>query len=238
MKKAPAPLLAKCNHTAITSNTGRYSRGLQFLIGEKWHIDWLQNEPQEDALFKNYFIISQEYLETLQDKPIPVNLEVIAKLRKPMAIDIYCWLQRRFSYLHEAQNITWDQLREQFGSDAAEDYKFKQSFKNALRDVTKIWPDAKITCGKTVTLYPSRTTTPTQIERQKITARRKHARELNDVIVGRIMEKSNPGDDQYITARRIIVKEWNQGSSEDSIIETIKRKCVSATSHATKDATE
>jgi hypothetical protein len=222
---------------AITSNTGRYSRGLQFPIGEKWRIDWLQHEPQEDALFKNYFIVSQEYLEMLQDRPIPVNLEVIAKLRRPMSIDIYCWLQRRFSYLHEPQTITWDQLRAQFGSDAVNDSKFRQSFKNALKDVTEIWPDARITCGRTITLYPSRTTTATKNENKKIAATRKQARELSDVTIGRIMEKSKPDDDHYVTARRIIAREWAQGSSEDSIIETIKRECA-ATEDATQDATE
>lgn len=204
----------------ISSDTGRYSRGLQFLVGEQWHIDWLQHEPQEDALFANYFVVSQEYFEMLQDSPVPVDLGIIAKLRKPMSIDIYCWLQRRYFYLREPQSISWEQLREQFGSDTEYDYKFRQSFKNALKDVLRVYPAAKITCGKTVTLYPSKTTTTTRLERDK----RSHG-EISEMFISRVLEQVSPSDDQYITVRRLIIRCWKQGMNEAAIIDAVKNGC-------------
>ena len=219
------------------------SRGIAFTLGRRWNIDWMdRREPQEESLFPNWIQLTEDYYNILKEKPVPINLEIIKSLRRPMSIDLYLWLQRRVSYLRQPIRVEWDQLFDQLGTDATLKH-FKERIRSAIKDVREAWPDLRVKVTKNgLTIMPSATTIKTktqhEIEWKQETIRRKHARELNDVIVGRIMEKSNPDDDHYVTARRIVVKEWNQGSSEDSIIETIKRKCVSATSHATKDATE
>jgi hypothetical protein len=212
---------------SITNTSERYSRGVQFPISEKWHIDWMSHEPQEDALFKNYFVISERYLEMLKDKPIPVDLRVISKLRKPMALDIYCWLTRRYSYLHERQTITWDQLRSQFGSDAKENFKFKQQFEHALKDVLAVWPEAKITCGKTVTLYPSSTSVPTKVEREQKASLDKINRpptartDISEATISDILEHASYEPDSYISVRKRILTLWKLGKSKDEIISEV-----------------
>lgn len=78
-----------------------------------------------------------------------------------MALDIYWWLTKRVYGLHEPVAITWQRLYQQFGSDTKELWKFKQSFKEALAEVLKVY-DCNITCGpERVTVYPSRTSVPT-----------------------------------------------------------------------------
>ena len=82
----------------------------------------------------------------LRDHPVPVDLKVIARLRKPMAIDVYWWLTKRVYNLHEPVTITWQQLYRQFGSDTKELWKFKQNFKDAVAEVVEVYP-CRITLG-------------------------------------------------------------------------------------------
>jgi hypothetical protein len=133
------------------------SHGYNFVVATKYDIDWLRNEPQENSLFQNTVRFSQEYINYLCDSPVPVDLSMIASLNSPMSLDVYWWLARRYSYLHERQNISWRQLAAQFGS-TNELRGFRRSFKHAVAEVLKVYPQARITCGsQCVTLYPSET---------------------------------------------------------------------------------
>lgn len=146
---------------SISNSDATHSSGVNFTVAEHYHIDWLSREPQDHALFSNWVKLSQGYVNKLQDSPVPVNLDVIAHLNKPMALDIYWWLVRRYAYLHSRQSISWPQLYRQFGSGAAM-RSFKQHFKRAVAEVVAAYPEAKITCGRDyVTLYPSATSVPT-----------------------------------------------------------------------------
>lgn len=146
---------------AISNNNATHSQGIAFTVAEKWRIDWLSNEPQEHGLFENWVTLSEGYVDKLKDSPVPVDLSIVAKLRSPIALDIYWWLSRRYSYLHTKQSIKWSQLYGQFGSSASP-RKFKQNFKAAVAEVLDVYPGARITCGRDyVTLYPSATSVPT-----------------------------------------------------------------------------
>ena len=164
---------------SISNSDDTHSRGVNFVVAENFQIDWLRNETQERSLFENWVQLSQGYVEKLRDSPVPVDLDVIAKLNKPMALDVYWWLARRYSYLRSRQSITWQQLYRQFGSGAAM-RSFKQHFKRAVAEVVEAYPSAKITCGKDfVTLYPSDTSVPTvsqsrQLEKQAASSAKQH----------------------------------------------------------------
>ena len=100
---------------------------------------------------------SKEYVDYLRDAPVPVDLAIVARLNSPMSLDVYWWLTRRYSYLHERQSITWKQLYQQFGSTNGMP-AFKQSFQKAVNEVHYVYPQARITCGRDyVTIYPSET---------------------------------------------------------------------------------
>lgn len=140
-------------------------------VSDRYHLDWLRNEPQEQGLFRNSVHLTPAYAAMLMDSPVPVDLHVIAQLNKPMALDVYWWLTRRFSYLHKRQTIPWSLLHQQFAPDTVL-RSFKQTFRKAVAEVVAAYPEAKITCGRDyVTLYPSATSVPT-------TAQVRHAERL------------------------------------------------------------
>ena len=81
--------------------------------------------------------------------------------RSPMALDIYCWLTYRMSYLKRPTQIPWGALQAQFGADYADTPQGRQGFKRgffrALRSVLTVYP-AKVEEGtQGLKLHPSKT---------------------------------------------------------------------------------
>lgn len=156
----------------ITNNTENETNMCNFVVAEKARIDWLKNEPQSHGLFENWVRLSKGYVDMLQDHPVPVDLKVIARLRKPMAIDVYWWLTKRVYNLHEPFVVTWQQLYRQFGSDS-ELKEFKRKFKLAVAEVTEVYP-CRITLGpQRVTVFPNRTSVPTVMQTRAVERRRR-----------------------------------------------------------------
>ena len=188
--------LFKCVYI-ISNNTENTSQGVNFTVAEKYQIDWLRNEPQSHGLFENWVQLSQGYVDMLRDHPVPVDLKVIARLRKPMAIDVYWWLTKRVYNLHEPVTITWQQLYRQFGNDS-ELRKFKENFRNALAEVTEVYP-CRVTLGpQRVTVFPNRTSVPTVTQARAVERRRR--REAPPVIDARPVEARKAEDAGHWTS--------------------------------------
>jgi hypothetical protein len=182
-------------------------------------------------LFENTVRFSQEYIDYLRDSPVPVDLSIVARLNSPMSLDVYWWLTRRYSYLHERQSITWQQLYEQFGSTNVMP-AFKQSFQKAVIDVHYVYPRANITCGRNyVTIYPSPTAVPTtaQTRATDLLARQSRKRsekasagqskrEVSEGDIGRVLEGIEYGED-FLAARRHVVHGLSAGYVGGNIID-------------------
>ena len=77
--------------------------------------------------------------------PVPVDLRALKALRRsPMALDIYCWLTHRMSYLRKPLVIPWGALQTQFGADYRLTRQFKAKFLKQLKAVQTVYPEAKV----------------------------------------------------------------------------------------------
>jgi hypothetical protein len=69
----------------------------------------------------------------------------------PMALDIYCWLTYRVSYLKKKTEIPWPALQMQFGAGYPDTLRgqldFKRNFLKHLQSVLVIYPEAKAEKG-------------------------------------------------------------------------------------------
>jgi hypothetical protein len=214
----------------ITHDNESQSNGAAFTVANKWQIDWLRNEPQEHGLFENWVRFSQEYIDYLRDSPVPVDLSIVARLNSPMSLDVYWWLTRRYSYLHERQSITWQQLYSQFGSSDAMK-SFKQSFRKAVNDVHYVYPQANITCGRNyVMIYPSDTSVATTAQTRAVELLSKQSRErlekysarrvkrdVSEGDIGKVLEHIEYGDD-FLAARRHVVHGLSAGYVGERIV--------------------
>jgi hypothetical protein len=81
--------------------------------------------------------------------------------RSPMALDIYCWLTYRMSYLKSSTTIPWAALQIQFGASYASTPQglrdFKRAFLRELKKVYVIYSCIKLaSLPEGLTLYPSK----------------------------------------------------------------------------------
>jgi len=124
--------------------------------GEQWAIKnvqpvseanlwWNPKTPQQATLFESTLLLGEDFFKEIINYPIPVDMEALKALkRSPMALDIYCWLTYRMSYLKKTISIPWEALQVQFGADYDRTRDFKRYFLNQLRAVRVVYPEVNL----------------------------------------------------------------------------------------------
>ena len=122
-----------------------------------WHPNDL--DPTDPSHWISTLTLGEVFYRDIIEHAVPVGLRVLKVLRpSPLALDIYCWLTYRFSYLRYPTLITWEVLQAQFGADYRHTYHFRERFLDALRKVCLVYPDARVTqLPEGILLSPSRT---------------------------------------------------------------------------------
>ncbi|MEV7801182.1 replication protein RepA [Microbacterium foliorum] len=70
--------------------------------------------------------------------------ELINTTKSPLALDIYIWLTYRLPSVRGEQYVSWEQLINQFGSQASEIHAFKKKFRPALKLAVQMYPGANV----------------------------------------------------------------------------------------------
>jgi hypothetical protein len=120
-----------------------------FRIADSHDLWWSPKSPDQFTFFDSTVTLSEAFFNEIVNFPVPIDLRVLQTLkRSPLALDIYCWLTYRMSYLKINSVIPWEVLQLQFGSDYAQTDLGKRSFKRAflreLKKVTLVYTNAKI----------------------------------------------------------------------------------------------
>jgi hypothetical protein len=157
--------LFTCAITAEFSN-GTRDTGANFFVAERYDLWWQPKQPDQAALWQSTVTLNQMFYREVTNYPVPVDLRALKALkRSPLALDIYCWLTYRLSYLKAARVIPWGALQLQFGSGYADDAQgsrdFRKNFLKQLRKVQVVYPRAKafpVEIG--LEIKPSRTHIP------------------------------------------------------------------------------
>lgn len=137
-----------------------------FRIARDYQLWWDPKGPEQAALWNSTVTLSRDFFEEIVDRPVPLDMRAFQALkRSPMALDIYCWLTYRLSYLRKKTEIPWAALQMQFGAGYPEtpqgQRNFKKNFVKHLRSVLVIYPEAKVTeMSYGLILKPSKTHIP------------------------------------------------------------------------------
>jgi Plasmid encoded RepA protein len=149
----------RCSYTG----PGRFEDS-GFVIASRTSLWWTPAEPEKPDLFGSFVELSQDFFQAVIDRPIPVDLRVLRALRSPLALDIYCWLTFRSSYLRRPVEIPWPALALQFGADYAEVRKFRYFFLRQARSVLRLYPEARLSeSTKGLVLQPAVTHVPKRL---------------------------------------------------------------------------
>jgi hypothetical protein len=74
--------------------------GIGFTITDRHILWWDPKSPDQADLFDSMVWLSERFYEEIIRRPVPIGLRTLHALSKsPLAIDIYCWLTYRMSYM-------------------------------------------------------------------------------------------------------------------------------------------
>lgn len=128
-----------------------------FKIASQAILFWDAKSPQQAALWESTVTLTQEFYNEIITRPVPVDLRALSALKSSsLALDIYCWLTYRMSYLKHVTEIPWKLLATQFGSDYTELRDFKKNFIKQLRKVQIVYNSAIDQGEKGLILKPSK----------------------------------------------------------------------------------
>jgi len=129
-----------CSYTA-NDHVG----GTNLTIAESYELWWDPKKPEQGSLFSSHVRLGERFFEEVSQRPVPIDLRALKALKKsPMALDIYCWLTYRMSYVRKPLVVPWGALQAQFGSEYSRTRDFKRYFLGQLRAVSVVYPEAKI----------------------------------------------------------------------------------------------
>lgn len=140
--------------------------GRSYLIADDYELWWDPQSEDQAALWQSSVTVGQRFFEEIRDHPVPIDLRVLEQIkRSPMAIDIYCWMTHRMSYLRKDIKIPWSGLQAQFGAGYATHQHgrrdFKRAFLRELKKVSLFYGEANVDFAEdALLLKPSRTHVP------------------------------------------------------------------------------
>jgi Plasmid encoded RepA protein len=105
--------------------------------------------PEQKSLWQSTVTLSERFYNEVTTSPVPVDMRALKAIRRsPMAIDLYCWLTYRMSYLKKDTQLPWEVLQAQFGSDYKRVTDFKRKLRTAMNLVFSVYRDVNVSEGK------------------------------------------------------------------------------------------
>lgn len=108
---------------------------------------WFPKDDRQRVLWNSTVQLTEDYYNSLVNHAIPLDERALAALsHNSMALDIYAWLAQRLHRINpsKAHFVSWNDLKNQFGSGYSEMYKFKQIFRKYLSLARLQYAQAKI----------------------------------------------------------------------------------------------
>ena len=126
---------------------GTHAAMQNMLIADSANLWWEPKSPKQQTLFNSTVKLSEGFFNEIIDNPVPIDMRALNALKKsPLALDIYCWLTYRMSYLKKPTTIPWEALQAQFGSGypmtAQGTRDFKKKFLAQLKKVQLVYPES------------------------------------------------------------------------------------------------
>ncbi len=115
-----------------------------FRVANETHLWWKPVEGEDGVAWRSTVRLSPAFFETIRERPVPIDLRALKALRSPLAIDLYCWLTYRSSYLKRPARVPWVALAWQFGADYTDTKNFKRKLKEALRRLLVVYPGIRV----------------------------------------------------------------------------------------------
>lgn len=144
-------------HITLGYSEGAQDRIKHITIVDEACLWWTPPDPDQGGLWASTIELNERFYQEVVNSPVPVDMRALKMLKKsPLALDVYCWLSYRLSYLKDTTVIPWTLLSAQFGADYGRADHFKAAFTEALHKISVVYPEAKaLPTPKGLELKPS-----------------------------------------------------------------------------------
>lgn len=133
------------SNIACTYTADDMDAGVNLAVADSYELWWNPKNPEQGTVFSSFVKLGERFFEEVTQNPVPVDFRALQALKKsPMALDTYCWLTYRMSYLSKPTVIPWAALQMQFGAEFGRIQDFKKGFLKHLKAVLLMYPDAKV----------------------------------------------------------------------------------------------
>ncbi|MCB5364991.1 pirin [Pusillimonas sp. CC-YST705] len=124
------------SNIACTYTADDMDAGVNLAVADSYELWWNPKNPEQGTVFSSFVKLGERFFEEVTQNPVPVDLRALQALKKsPMALDTYCWLTYRMSYLSKPTVIPWAALQMQFGAEFGRIQDFKKGFLKHLKAV-------------------------------------------------------------------------------------------------------
>ena len=108
---------------------------------------WFPPDSRQRMLWPSQLTLSDEFFQSLTNFALPLDPRAIRGLQhSARAIDAYTWLAHRLPRVknRKGDRVSWSALQTQFGPEVSDLRNFKSQMITALKQVTAVYPDARI----------------------------------------------------------------------------------------------
>lgn len=106
---------------------------------------WLPTNPDQKLLWSSTLRLDQDFYDSLQEHALPVDMRMLrAFSQSARQLDLVLWLGYRLRNLDRRYPLSWDRLREQFGSETSSPRRFKQQLAADLEAVRDVFPNLAV----------------------------------------------------------------------------------------------
>jgi Plasmid encoded RepA protein len=122
---------------------------LGYRLADQATLWWDAKRPEQAALWRSTVMLTEPFFREITERPVPIDMRALKALkRSPLALDLYCWLTYRLSYLGKPTEIPWIALAAQFGADYGRLRDFKSAFLAEMRKMLVVYPQAHVAPGE------------------------------------------------------------------------------------------
>lgn len=123
------------------------SEGQNQSIAESWEF-WGNTDTGEITSGK--LTVSKHFFYMLCDRPIPIHLPTLQRIKKPRAIDLYVWTTLKQYWLarqnKQTYTFSWREVEHQFSvlelTTSVQRRNFRNEIKSCIEEVSSLWPDS------------------------------------------------------------------------------------------------
>ncbi|WP_423415888.1 replication protein RepA [Hyphomicrobium sp. B1] len=102
---------------------------------------WFPTQPEQKMLWPSTVTFSQDFYQTLTKHALPVNIHAVkAFSSSPRKLDMLFWLGYRLNNLDKPLNVSWEALREQWGTGYSRSTNFRRDFAQEIDQIKEVFP--------------------------------------------------------------------------------------------------